>query len=148
MLKKPVKLWDTFLDNAFNALLSIDAVNRKFRRSFLPVRSINSEDTTVDLFLEVVGKVNNQRLVSLPNPRMWCKCNQAPFVKGEPDILFIGAPNITMLRSMSENGISLLATVEVKLDQLLNNIIQEIIGEQGLSGSERRLYNIFRAVRW
>ncbi|CAI2165133.1 5339_t:CDS:2 [Funneliformis geosporum] len=143
----PVELWGAFLSNAFNASLSINAEDRKFYKPNFPQLSINSEDTTVVLFLEVVGKVNDQRLASLPNPQMWCKHNQAPFVKGEPDIVCIGAPDSTTLRSTNEYGVSLLATVEVKSDQLLNNIIQEIIGEQRLSGGERELYNIYNVAR-
>ncbi|CAI2186387.1 9848_t:CDS:2 [Funneliformis geosporum] len=143
----PVELWGAFLSNAFNASLSINAEDRKFYKPNFPQLTINSEDTTVDLFLEVVGKVNDQRLASLPNPQMWCKRNQAPFVKGEPDIVCIGAPNSTTLHSTNENGVSLIATVEVKPDQLLNNIIQEIIDEQRLPGSERELYNMYNVAR-
>lgn len=122
--------WKTFLDEAFNASLSIDAVACKFVKPKLDSLSINSEDTAVDLFLETVGYVNGQRLLKLQTPQMWCRRNQVNIIKGEPDIIHIGAPDRTMLRSTNAAGISVLATVEVKPEQLMNQILQEIINEQ------------------
>ncbi|CAB4412165.1 unnamed protein product [Rhizophagus irregularis] len=122
--------WKTFLDEAFNASLSIDAVACKFVKLKLDSLSINSEDTAVDLFLETVGYVNGQRLLKLQTPQMWCRQNQVNIIKGEPDIIYIGAPDRTTLRSTNAAGINVLATVEVKLEQLMNQILQEIINEQ------------------
>ncbi|CAB4413065.1 unnamed protein product [Rhizophagus irregularis] len=114
-----VEPWNTFLSEAFNASLSIDAVICKFYNYKLDHLTINSEETTVDLFMEVV------------------------------DIIHIGGSDPRMLRSINADGINLLATVEVKSNQLMSDIIQGIIDENNLSddGDESELYSIYNLTR-
>ncbi|CAG8474622.1 3967_t:CDS:2 [Paraglomus brasilianum] len=146
---EPVEPWNAFLGGAFNASLSINAEDRKFYKPNFPQLSINSEDTTVDLFLKALDKVNDQRLASLKHPQMWCKSNQATIVKGEPDIVLIGAPDSTTLYSINASGIRLLATVEAKPNQFMSQIMQEIINENDLldDNDESELYSIYNLAR-
>src|SRR3954469_7040812 len=54
----PVELWNDFLEEAFNASNSINAIDRKFIDHNLVPHRVGSEESTVDLFLEVIGNVN------------------------------------------------------------------------------------------
>lgn len=145
----PVELWNDFLGKAFDASNSINAIDRKFNdHNLVPLR-VGSEGSTVDLFLEVIGNVNGQRLEILQTPQMWCRRNLATkAVKGEPDIVLIGAPDMETLRSIDADGINLLATVEAKPEQLMKAIIQEIINEQQILDIEdRELYNLYNIAK-
>jgi hypothetical protein len=106
------------------------------------------EESTVDQFLEMIKDVNGQRLYTLPKPEMWCRRSLATkVVKGEPDIIHIGVPNMAILCSINSIEISLLAMVEVKPEQLMSNIIQGIITEQNHPAGESELCHLYNIAR-
>ncbi|CAB4441565.1 unnamed protein product [Rhizophagus irregularis] len=68
-----VRLWSDFLADAFNASSSLDASNRIFKK-LDPVTledSLSVEDSVIDMFLETMKSINNQRLILLPKPERW-----------------------------------------------------------------------------
>jgi hypothetical protein len=63
---EPVKLWETFLDDAFTASSKIDHQTRCFSAPTIENQWVRDEHSTTQLFLRTMDAANNQRLRNLP----------------------------------------------------------------------------------
>ena len=123
MPAKPVRLWSDFLAEAFNKSSSLDASNRIFNRPTFFNEFLSVEDSVVDLFLETMKFINNQRLILLPRPECWGKRYFFDKVKGRPDAILCSADNEELLKSGEASRV--LAIVEAKPDQLISTFLED-----------------------
>ena len=70
----PIRLWSDFLTGAFTNSSNLDAIQCRFRFTEESIRAdtyLADEEIVVNLFLDVMRAINNQRLILLPSPERW-----------------------------------------------------------------------------